>query len=282
MTTDEELQTAASALSESVRVVGVGDTGRRAAGRVTEREVPASDEAADPDAVIYAVDGTSSAEFTFPEPREEVPIRVAVVSLPRHPSPDERTLLETLRSLADAVVLSPGGEDELVDAVATFVSVVREPGFVNLDLADARTILADVDRAALGIGESDRGQPADAVEDAFGALPAGVETDPATGVLVDLLGGPEMSVEDVSDAVTAVRRRVGPDAHVIWGGAVEPSLGEGVRVRLVVAGVQNGRVTAEDPCPRCETSLSAYTLGSRTTVTCDNCGFAGVSVRLRD
>lgn len=285
MTTDEELQAAASALAESVLVVGYGGSGRRAAAEVAGRDVPATDDADAPDAVVRVVDGTADPSSVAASDSPNAPLDVAVVTLPDRPTDSERDLLAALDERTDAVVLAPGtagDADALADAVASFVSVVRDPGFVNLDLADARTLLAEVDRAALGIGTSDAGRPAEAVAAGFASLPAGIETDPASGVLVDLLGGPEMSVEDVSDAVTAVRGRVGPDAHVIWGGAVDPTLEEAVRVRLVVAGVGSSRVTAGDPCPRCGAPLSAYTLGSAATVSCDNCGFAGVSARLRD
>lgn len=281
MTTDEELRVAADALSESVLVVGAGDAGAAAAEAVAAADVPATDDADVPDAVVLAVDGTTDPE-ALPEALVETPLSVAVVVLPARPAPTERALLATLDEVVDAVVLAAADTSMLADAVGTFVSVVRDPGFVNLDLADARTVLRPVEFAALGVGTSESGTPSDAVAEAFAALPSGVETDPAEGVLVDLLGGPQMSVEDVSDAVTAVRSRVGPDAHVIWGGGVDETLGETVRVRMVLAGVSNVRAAPGDPCPRCGVSLAAYTLGGRRTLSCENCGFAGVSVRLRE
>lgn len=282
MTTDEELRVAAASLGESVLVVGCGDAGGAAAASVAAADVPATDDAPAPDAVVLAVDGATAAG-TLPESVPDAPLTVAVVSLSARPASTERELLASLSGLVDAVVLAAGeGEAALAEAVETFVSVVRDPGFVNLDLADARTLLRPVDQAALGVGSSDRGAPERAVADAFASVPAGVETDPADGVLVDLQGGPEMSVEDVSDAVTAVRGRVGPDAHVIWGGGVDEALEATVRVRLVVASVANVRAAPGDPCPRCAASLSAYSLGGRTTLSCESCGFAGVSVRLRE
>lgn len=282
MTTEEALRVAADALSESVLVVGAGEAGTAAADRVVTSTDSATGEAAAPDAVALAVGGATDPD-ALPASVPDAPLSVAVLALPPRPGPTERDLVDALDDRVDAVVFA-AGEDAaaLAEAVGAFVSVVRESGFVNLDLADARTVLSSVDVAALGVGASDGGVPAEAVDRAFGSLPAGVETDPATGVLVDLLGGPAMSVEDVSDAVTAVRGRVGPDAHVIWGGGVDESLGEAVRVRLVVASVESVRAAPGDPCPRCDSSLSAYSLGGRTTLSCDACGFAGVSVRLRD
>jgi hypothetical protein len=279
MTTEEELLAAAEALGESVLVVGAGDRGAAAAEAVVAADVPATAEAASPDAVVLAVDGATDPGTL--SVLADAPLRVAVVAVPPRPDPTERELLAALGERVDAVVLAAAADAAaLTDAVGTFVSVVRDPGFVNLDLADARTVLRPVEFAALGVGADDRGAAEGAVAEAFASLPAGVETDPADGVLVDLLGGPEMSVEDVSDAVTAVRGRVGPDAHVIWGGGVDETLGEAVRVRLVVASVSNVRAAPGDPCPRCAAALSAYTLGGRTSLSCGNCGFAGVSVRL--
>lgn len=282
MTTDEELRIAADALGESVLVVGCGDAGTAAATAVAASDVPATDDAATPDAVVLAVDGTAAPE-TLPGSVPDAPLVVAVVALPHRPAPGERDLLAALSERVDSVVLTAGDDAAaLTDSVGTLVSVVRDPGFVNLDLADARTLLCPVEFAALGVGASERGTPKEAVAAALASLPPGVETDPADGVLVDLLGGPSMSVEDVSDAVTAVRGRVGPEAHVIWGGGVDDDLAETVRVRLVVASVANVRAAPGDPCPRCGSSLAAYSLGGRTTLSCESCGFAGVSVRLRE
>jgi cell division GTPase FtsZ len=90
-----------------------------------------------------------------------------------------------------------------------------------------------------------------------------------------------MTAADTNDSVSAVRGRVGPDAHVIWGGAIDDTLDE-LRVRLVLAGVKNVRVAAGDRCPRCGSALSTYRLDGRGVPSCESCGFAGVSVRLRD
>lgn len=291
MTSDESLRVVAETLAESVLLVGVGAAGEAAAERVAEGDAPATDDASDPDVVVLAVDGPMSGESDLPDADgiADAPLSVAVVALPARPSPGERDFRSRLAERTDAVVFTAAADgspdpdvDALAEAVETFVSVVRDPGFVNLDLADARTVLESVDAAALGVGESDRGSPSAAVADAFASLPTGIQTDPASGVLVDLLGGPGMTVGDVSDAVSAVRARVGPDAHVIWGGAVDEALDEAVRVRLVVAGVADSRRAPGDPCPRCESTLSTYALNGRRTLSCDDCGYAGVSVRLRE
>jgi cell division protein FtsZ len=215
-------------------------------------------------------------------PLPESSVRIAVVALPDRPVGSERELLSALVDRVGTVVLASGtGAAELTEAVETLVSTVHESGIVNIDLADAQTVFRSADVAALCLGDDPDCDPAAAVRAAFGGLPNGIETDPVRGVLVDVVGAPGMSVGDISDAVSTVRGHVGPDAHVIWGGTVEADR-EGMGVRLVLAGVKHTRVVPGDRCPRCDAPLSAYTLGDRTTLSCESCGFAGVSVRLRE
>ncbi|MFO7927706.1 MAG: hypothetical protein ACQET5_12370 [Halobacteriota archaeon] len=286
MTTDEELRLAVDALGESILVVGHGSIGQIAATRIADSDWPAVDAAGTPDAAITAVDGSSLATTEASAGRldpADVPIRFAVVTVPNHPIAGERAALDALAERVDAVIVASGeGAEDLAAAVGTLVSTVREPGVVNIDLADAETVFRSVRMGALCAGEDREGDPAMAVKNAFGTLATGIETDPVGGVLVDLVGPPGMSVTDVSEAVSTVRTHVGPNAHVIWGGSIDESMTDGIRARLVLAGVKNGRVAPDDRCPRCGASLSTYTFGDRTIPSCDSCGFAGVSVRLRD
>ncbi len=283
MTTDDELSIGAS--EKSVRVVGGGAVGRSVASRIDESDVRASHSESVPDAVVLAVDGAQAdIDDTHDVPSlPEATVRLAVVAIPERPTAAERAVLAAVEPHVGTVVLvSGGGADDLVDAITTLVSIVDDPGIVNVDLADVETVFSPIDLAALGVGSGPIGDPSAAVRDALASLPRGVETDAASGVLVDLVGPPEMSVTDVNEAVSTVRGHVGPDAHVIWGGSVDTTADRTLEVRLVFAGVESVRVAPGDDCPRCGTSLSAYTLDGRMMLSCEACGFADVSVRLRE
>jgi hypothetical protein len=273
------------ALEESVLVVGGDAVGRSVATRIADGDIGATDQTAAPDAVVLAVDAAQSDDGgtpAFPS-IPDAAVRLAVVVVPDRPTSSERSLLERLETCVDAVVLaSGGGEDDLTAAVGTLVSIVQDSGMVNVDLADVETVFRPVDLAALGAGEASIDDPIAAVRDAFASLPRGVETDAASGVLVDLIGPSRMSIADIDETVSAVRSRVGPDAHVIWGGAVDPTIEDELAVRLVFAGVENARIAPGDDCPRCGRPLSSYTLEGRTRLSCEACGFADVSVRLRE
>jgi hypothetical protein len=285
MTTDEELRLAVDALGESILVVGYGSAGRTATTRVADGDLPATDAAETPDAVIVAADGSAvdaNAAVELPE-TPTAPMCLAAVTVPNRQRAGEQAALDAIAERVDATIVATGsGVVDLTATVGALVSIVRESGIVNIDLADAQTVFRSVRTGALCVGESSIGDPATAVENAFGTLAAGIETDPARGVLVDLVGPPGMSVADISEAVSTVRAHVGPNAHVIWGGSIDDSMADGIRARLVLAGVKNGRVAPGDRCPRCGSALSTYTLGERTIPSCESCGFAGVSVRLRD
>ncbi len=284
MTIEEDDWIATKALDDAVLVVGDDAVGGSVAARIADRDVRATDTAERPDAVVLAADGSQSiaadvTSSTFPE----AIVRLAVVTVPSRPTKSERAVLKAIRERVDTVVLASGcGPDDLTAAVATLVSIVRDPGIVNVDLADVETVFRSVELAALGVGTGPMDRPIRAIRDALGSLPRSIETDGASGMLVDLIGPPEMSVADVNEVVSTIRGRVGPDAHVIWGGAVDAAAAETIEVRLVFAGVENARVAPGDDCPRCGIPLSAYTLDDRTMLSCEACGFAGVSVRLRE
>lgn len=193
--------------------------------------------------------------------------------------------LRTVRRRADATLLA--GDDGPEGTVRTFLEAVQRPGFVNLDLADARTALA-TGIAAVGTGSArtggsptaDRDAPALAADEAFGRLPEGVDPTGASAALVDVVVDPETSIAAATDAIAAVRERMDPDANVIWGGAVDEGAVDEVGVRVVVADVGYAPPLAGgDPCPRCGTPLSTYAFGTRETLSCDGCGYSGVAVR---
>ncbi len=181
----------------------------------------------------------------------------------------------------DAVTGSAEGDAvaEIVDAILTFLAMVRDPGFANLDLADARTVLSS-GVAAMGTGTAARDAPTDAVATAFDRLPAEVDPATASAVLVDVVVDPHASLTATTDAIAAVRERIAADANVIWGGTVDESVEDELAVRIVVADVRYAPTFgAGDPCPRCGTALSAYAFGTRETLSCDGCGYSGIGVR---
>jgi cell division GTPase FtsZ len=288
MTHRDELREAADALDGSVVVCGLGAYADRLAGASFRNARYASAEnllaeAADasgagpgpPAAVVVALDPDEDDE-AIETPRALAGLDAfAVAVVPAVAA--EGDALAAVRDAVDAVLLAEG--DAVEAAVRALLATVQEPGFVNLDLTDAETVLS-AGVAALGTGTADRDAPGSAVAAAFDGLPAGVDATDASAVLVDVVVDPATSVAAATDAIAAVRDRIGADANVIWGGAVDETAADELAVRLVVAGVRHAPpLAAGDPCPRCGAALSAYRFGARETLSCDGCGYSGIAVR---
>ena len=116
------------------------------------------------------------------------------------------------------------------------------PGLVNLDFADVRTVMAEVGGAVLGLGEGEgRRRAVDAAEGALGdPLLDDVSMKGARGVLINITGGPDMTLFEVDAAATRVREEVGPEATVVFGAVLDPALEGRVRVSVVATGIVAG------------------------------------------
>ena len=116
------------------------------------------------------------------------------------------------------------------------------PGLVNLDFADVRTVMAEVGGAVLGLGEGEGERRAvDAAAGELGdPLLDDVSLRGARGVLVNVTGGPDMTLFEVDAAATRVREEVGPEAAIVFGAVLDPALEGRVRVSVVATGIVAG------------------------------------------
>ncbi|MFC7187416.1 hypothetical protein [Halorubrum yunnanense] len=286
----DDLREAAAALGGSVAVCGLGAYADRPAGSAfrnaryaSARELLAGAAGASgthspPAAIVVALDPGEGDEAGETNESLRALARLdafAVAVVPANAADGDA--LSAVREPADAVLLAEG--DAVEAAIRAFLATVQEPGFVNLDLTDAETVLS-AGVAALGTGTADRDAPAAAVAAAFDGPPEGVDATDAGAVLVDVVVDPATSIAAATDVIAAVRGRIGADANVIWGGAVDEAAADELAVRLVVAGVRHAPpLAAGDPCPRCGASLSAYEFGARETLSCDACGYSGIAMR---
>ena len=145
---------------------------------------------------------------------------------------EETTLADAFR-LADRVLHA---------GVRGVTDLMLVPGLVNLDFADVRTVMAEVGGAVLGLGEGEGGRRAvDAAEGALGdPLLDDVSLRGARGVLINVTGGPDMTLFEVDAAATRVREEVGPEAAIVFGAVLDPALEGRVRVSVVATGIVAG------------------------------------------
>ena len=128
-------------------------------------------------------------------------------------------------------------DDILRQGVQGITDLITVPGLINLDFADVRTIMRDAGSALMGIGVA-RGENR-AVEAARMAISSPLlETslEGATGILINITGGPDLGLAEVDEAAQVVTQAADPNANVIFGAVIDDGMGDDVRVTAIATG----------------------------------------------
>jgi len=151
-------------------------------------------------------------------------------------------------------------DDILRQGVKGISDLISEAGLINLDFADVRSIMSNSGTALMGIGEA-TGENA-AVEAAKNAIASPLlETtiDGARGVLINVTGAEEnLSMFEVNEASTTIQEAVNGQANIIWGAAVDNTMGDTVKVTVVATGFDNNdEVGVPAPQPAQKVQMAA-------------------------
>jgi cell division protein FtsZ len=132
-------------------------------------------------------------------------------------------------------------DEVLMRSIKGITEIITKPGMVNLDFNDLKTIMSSGGLAMVGIGMSD--DPDDRAKDAVMAALSSplldVDVAGATGALVSVVGGSDMSVSDAEKVVQITSDRINPGARIIWGASIDQTLERELRVMLVITGVKS-------------------------------------------
>ncbi len=151
--------------------------------------------------------------------------------------PNERllTIIDRTTSLNDAFSTA---DDVLRQAIQGISDLILVPGLINLDFADVKTIMSGMGFAMMGTGVAEGEDRA--VEAARRAISSplleGASVNGARGVIINVTGGPDLSLVEVSDASTIVQEAADEDANIIFGAVVDPALKGKVKVSVIATG----------------------------------------------
>jgi cell division protein FtsZ len=253
--------------SKLTKGLGAGadpNVGRSAALEDTEQIIQALDGAD----MIFVTTGLGGGTGTGAAPviaslaSELGALTVAVVTRPFKFEGKKRQLqaekgLEALRECVDTIITIPNERllaiidrsTPLTEAFATADDVLRQaiqgisdlilvPGLINLDFADVKTIMSGMGLAMMGTGVAE-GQDR-ALEAARRAISSplleGASVNGARGVIINVTGGPDLSLIEVSDASTIVQEAAHEDANIIFGAVVDSSLKGKVKITVIATG----------------------------------------------
>ncbi|MHC1587259.1 MAG: cell division protein FtsZ, partial [Candidatus Syntropharchaeia archaeon] len=111
------------------------------------------------------------------------------------------------------------------------------------DFADVRTVMQKGGVAMIGLGEADgENKAVESVKKALSSPLLDVDISGATSALVNVCGGEDMTVSEAEGVVEEVYNRIDPNARIIWGTQIDPSLEHTVRTMLVITGVKSPQI----------------------------------------
>jgi cell division protein FtsZ len=210
--------------------------------------------------------GTGSAPVVADIAKKLGALAVAIVTLPFSMEGNRRyenaiTGLEKLEQVADTLIVIPNdkllelapdlplqtafkvADEILTNAVKGIAELVTKAGLINLDFADIRAVMGGGGVALIGVGESDsENRATEAVEKALNNPLLNVDISGANGALVNVAGGPDMTLEEARKVVAAVSEKIDENAKLIWGAQIYEDLTKTIRAMLIITGVKSAQI----------------------------------------
>jgi len=120
------------------------------------------------------------------------------------------------------------------------VEIIAVPSLVNLDYADVKAVMSDGGVAAIGVGSSDtNSRVEESVKGALANPLLEISYEGATGAIIHITGGPDMTLDEVSQAGELVTEEMDADANVIWGARVDDNMRGKMTVMTIITGVNS-------------------------------------------
>ena len=134
-------------------------------------------------------------------------------------------------------------DEVLMRSIKGITEMITRPGLVNLDFADLKTVMKRGGVAMIGLGESEgENKAVNAVVEALNSPLLEVDISEATGALVNVTGGEDMTISEAERVVEEIYSRVDPNARIIWGTTIDPELKRNIRAMLVITGVKSKQI----------------------------------------
>ena len=177
--------------------------------------------------------------------------------------PNERLLATVAKttSMSDAFATA---DDVLRQAIQGISDLILVPGLINLDFADVKAIMARMGMAIMGTGIAKGENRAKVAATAAVSSPLleDASVQGARGVIINVTGGQDLTLAEVSEASDIVYNAAHEDANIIFGAVVDPSMEGQVKITVIATGFDHNRAASRDKIT--PTDMSAYTNAVRT------------------
>jgi cell division protein FtsZ len=241
--------------------------------------------------------GTGAAPIIAQIAREQGALTVGVVTRPFAFEGMQRTRrseegIDELRKQVDSVIVIPNerliqvverrtsiidafrmADDVLRQGVQGITDLITVPGLINLDFADVRTIMQDAGASLMGIGTaSGENRASEAAKAAISSPLLETTVAGATGVLLNITGGPDLGLFEIDEAAGIIRQAAHDDCNVIFGAVIDEGCGDQLRVTVIATGFDAADAAVDSPprFGRRETPRDATRTVARPAATADN------------
>jgi cell division protein FtsZ len=158
-------------------------------------------------------------------------------------------------------------DDVLRQGIQGISELITEPGLINLDFADVKSIMADSGGALMAIGRgTGESRAQDAARMAISSPLLDISMEGAKGVLLNITGGPDLALTEISEAADVVAQAADPEASIIFGAVIDEKIENEVRITVIATGFD---VTERQRTPGYRPRLSrpTYNVSDRTQAT---------------
>ncbi len=212
--------------------------------------------------------GTGAAPVVAALAKDLGALTVAVVTMPFTFEGSRRRRvaesgLQALRESVDALIIIPNdrlmrlsdgrlpmveafrlADDVLRQGVQGIADLVTYTGLINLDFADVKSVMADAGTALMAVGEAHgEGRAVQAAHAAINSPLLDASIAGARGVLINITGGPDLTLTEVSEASNAIYEVVDPNANILIGAVVHPRPQPEVKLTLIATGLADTEST---------------------------------------
>jgi cell division protein FtsZ len=216
--------------------------------------------------------GTGAAPVIAQLAREEGALTVGVVTKPfvfegRQRSRRAELGLATLGDHVDTLITIPNqklitlsdeeltfveafrkADEVLFQAVQGISDLITQEGIVNVDFADVRAVMDNMGRALMGTGcAKGEGRARAAAEQAITSpLLDDISVEGATGVLINIVGGPDMKMREIEEAATLIQEQAHEDANIIFGASIVEGMADMIKVSVIATGFNRSETEAAE------------------------------------
>ncbi|CAI2615227.1 Cell division protein FtsZ [Apilactobacillus kunkeei] len=187
--------------------------------------------------------GVVTRPFTFEGPRRSKYAAEGVSALKENVDTliviANNRLLEMVDKKTPMMEAFQEADNVLRQGVQGISDLITSPGYVNLDFADVKTVMQNTGSALMGVGTATgENRTAEATKKAISSPLLEVSIDGAKQVLLNITGGPDMSLFEAQDASDIVAQAATSDVNIIFGTSIDEDLGDEIKVTVIATGIE--------------------------------------------